>query len=172
MQSLSWLSPPSNQDLIIKDIKHFPILNSFSLTHACHRNVLRHFRFKLFSMGKPYKFGVTTINIKIPNAFKGIKDSTGLPFEEHPNFVCYFFDDDFNKAEIAAELRVLKELYFNAFGQEKPRLTIKDVLAQLSSSQKPLIKNVWRLFHYCLCYLSPMPPQNAHLVLYAGLNLI
>ena len=62
--------------------------------------------------------------------------STGLPFEEHLNFVCDFFDDDFNKAEIAAELRVLKELYFNAFGQEKPRLTlIKDVLAQLSSSQ-------------------------------------
>ena len=40
-------------------------------THACHRNVLCHFWFKPFSIGKPYKFGVTTINRKIPNAFKG-----------------------------------------------------------------------------------------------------
>ena len=84
MQCLSWLSPPSNQDLIIKDIKHFP-----------------HIEQLLF------------------------KASTGLPFEEHLNFVCDFFDDDFNKAEIAAELRVLKELYFNAIGQEKPRYSYK-----------------------------------------------
>ena len=37
----------------------------YDLTHACHRNLLRHFRFK------PYEFGVTTINRKIPNAFNG-----------------------------------------------------------------------------------------------------
>ena len=52
-------------------ILHFTINDISFLTHACHRNVLRHFRFKQFSMGKPYKFGVTTINRKIPNAFKG-----------------------------------------------------------------------------------------------------
>ena len=53
------------------------IINIFNwvhpLTHACHRNVLRHFRFKPFSIGKPYKFGVTTLNRKIPNASKGFK---------------------------------------------------------------------------------------------------
>ena len=48
------------------------ILGNLFKTHACHRNVLRHFWFKPFSMGKPNKFGVITINRKIPNAFKGI----------------------------------------------------------------------------------------------------
>ena len=52
-------------------ISHPIIAQQVILTHACHRNVLRHFRFNPFSMGKPYKFGVTTIDRKIPNAFKG-----------------------------------------------------------------------------------------------------
>ena len=51
-----------------------------------------------------------------------LKASGGSHVEEHLNFVCVFFEDDFNKAEMAAELRVLKELFFNAFREENPYL--------------------------------------------------
>ena len=82
----------------------------------------------------------------------------GLPVEEHLRFVCDFFEGDFNMEELSSELRVLKELFFIAFGQEKPSLSlIKGTFGKLSRGQRSLIRNVWRLFQLLLV----LPATNA-----------
>ena len=74
---------------VLLECTYIPIKTSnILINHSCYRNVLRNFRFKLFSMGKSYKFGVTTINRKIPKLPRVIKcmlvrDAFSFQYENH-----------------------------------------------------------------------------------------
>lgn len=82
----------------------------------------------------------------------------GQDFKDELTKVCEFFLDDFDKAELEAELLTLQKLYESAIGSEAPSVdNIKKALLTLSNTQQMLVNAVCRLFQLLII----LPATNA-----------